>query len=111
MGGCLLGIDSGGSAEPSDTGGAAAELTGLWFGAAGIAKPKRGTLFPKAVLPAPGTGGLSNGAGEAMSPRSGGFAVRFGSATLGYQAGTRLSKKAGAIPALYDSLLACQMVS
>lgn len=71
FGGCLLGIANGGRAELSDIGGAAALFTGLWFGDAGIASPSRGTLLPDCDRPAPGMGGRSNGAGEAMSVRSG----------------------------------------
>lgn len=83
LGGCLVGIAKGGRAEFSDIGGAAALLTGRAFGEAGIANPNRGTLFPEDDLPAPGIGGLSNGAGDAMSVRSGGSTVRFDCATLG----------------------------
>lgn len=83
FGGCFEGICKGGRAEFSDIGGAAAELTGRAFGEAGIANPNRGTLLPEPGLPPPGMGGLSNGAGDAMSVRSGGSTVRFDCATLG----------------------------
>ena len=56
---------------------------GRWFGDAGIDSPNRGTLGVDPALPAPGMGGLNNGAGEAISARSGGSTVRFGCATLG----------------------------
>ena len=84
LGGCLLGIASGGRAEFSDMGGAALLFTGLAFGEAGMASPSLGTLLPDAVLPAPGIGGRSNGAGDAISARSGGSTARFelGCATL-----------------------------
>ena len=85
FGGCFEGICSGGRAEFSDIGGAAALLTGRWAGDTGIASPNRGTLGPEPALPAPGMGGLSNGAGDAMSVRSGGSTVRVGCATLGGQ--------------------------
>ena len=83
LGGCFKGICRGGRAAFSDTGGAAAELTGRTFGDAGIASPNRGSLPPGVERPAPGMGGLNNGAGEAMSVRSGGSTERFDCATLG----------------------------
>jgi hypothetical protein len=99
FGGCLLGIANGGRAEFSDMGGAAALLTGLWFGDAGMARPNRGTLLPDCDLPAPGMGGRSNGAGDAMSYRSGASteslsSLFLGSATLGRQAWQRGCQKA-----------------
>ena len=63
-------------------GGAAALLTGLWFGEAGIARPSRGTLGEAVRLP-PGIGGLRSGAGDAISVRSGGSRVRWWVATIG----------------------------
>ena len=46
-------------------GAAACEFTGRWFGEGGIARPNRGI---RGGLPLfPGIGGLSNGAGDAMS--------------------------------------------
>lgn len=102
FGGCLLGlgIAKGGNAEFSDIGGAAALFTGLWFGEAGMASPNRGTFVPDGVLPPPGIGGRSNGAGEAMSERSGGATLRleFGSATLGAQTLARGCQKASIAP-------------
>ena len=67
---CLCGMESGGIAEFSDMGGAAALLTGRWWGDAGMARPSRGTLLPLCWRPAPGTGGRRRGAGEAMLERS-----------------------------------------
>jgi len=72
----LLGMLRGGSAEPpaSDIGGAATLFTGLWLGEAGMDRPNRGTLLPDCDrLPAPGMGGRSSGAGDAMSMRFGGL--------------------------------------
>ena len=79
----MFGIANGGRAEFSDIGGAAELFTGLWFGDAGMARPSRGTLLPDCDLPAPGMGGRSNGAGDAMSDRSGASMFLLGSATLG----------------------------
>jgi hypothetical protein len=66
LGGWALGIDNGGSAGLSSIGGAAALLTGLWLGDAGIARPSRGSLFADPARPAPGTGGRSSGTGDAI---------------------------------------------
>lgn len=41
-----MGIDSGGGAEASTMGGAAALFTGRWLGEEGIARPSLGTLPP-----------------------------------------------------------------
>lgn len=78
---------NGGTAAPSPpgpalppgmlSGGAAALLTGLWLGLAGIASPKRGTLFPLCDR-WPGMGGRSKGTGEAMLDRSGVKGMRAG---------------------------------
>ena len=78
---------NGGTAAPSPPGpalppgmlrgGAAAPLTGLWLGLAGIASPKRGTLFPLCDR-WPGMGGRSKGTGEAMLDRSGVKGMRAG---------------------------------
>lgn len=57
IGGGMLGIDMGG---------AAALLTGLWLGEAGIARPSRGILFALCCL-LPAIGGRRSGAGDAMS--------------------------------------------
>lgn len=46
--------------------GAAALLTGLWAGEAGMARPSLGIRLPDCARPAPGTGGRRNGTGEAM---------------------------------------------
>lgn len=75
----VLSVSDGIAAEFSDIGGAAALLTGLWFGEAGIARPSRGTLFAEFPLLAPGIGGRRSGAGDAISTRSGGCW-----ATIGY---------------------------
>jgi len=75
---CLPGIDRGGKLDMvSLIGGAAALLTGLCPGLAGIAKPNRGSLLPCADRPPPGIGGRSKGAGLAMVERvPGGSSVR-----------------------------------
>lgn len=80
----MLSVSDGTAAEFSDMGGAAALLTGLWFGDAGMDSPRRGILFAELPLLAPGIGGRSSGAGDAMSTRSGG-----GCATIGYACGGR----------------------
>jgi hypothetical protein len=84
----LPGIMSGGRAAPptSDMGGAAALLTGLWLGEAGMERPSLGPLLLDCER-APGMGGRRRGAGDAMSARPGGSTARCGvwcwSATVG----------------------------
>lgn len=85
----VLSVSEGRAAEFSDMGGAAALFTGLWFGEAGIARPRRGTLFAEFPRFAPGIGGRRSGAGDAMSTRSGGCW-----ATIGYRV-WRPSKRTG----------------
>lgn len=91
----------------SAIGGAAELLTGLWCGEAGIDSPSRGTFGPDCCRGAPGIGGRSSGAGDAISERSGGSTLNLvASATVGGIAGTRLSEKAGDSP---PSSTACEV--
>ena len=71
FGGRFVGIASGGNADVSEIGGAAALLTALWCGDDGIASPSLGSLFAGCVRAPPGIGGRSSGAGDAMSNLSG----------------------------------------
>lgn len=84
FGGCLLGIANGGNCDVSAIGGAAELFTGRWFGEGGIESPNFGILPPTCDRCAPGIGGRSSGAGDAILDLSGGVAPSaFGSATVG----------------------------
>ena len=66
LGGCCFSTDKGGMAKFSDISGAAALLTGLWFGEVGIASVDLGTLTPGYDQTAAWTGCLTISAGDAM---------------------------------------------
>lgn len=77
-------------AEFSDMGGAAALLTGRWLGEAGMARPNRGAPAP--CRRAPGMGGRSRGAGEAILDLSAVESSESSGATTGKYS-KRLSKR------------------